>query len=182
MYYLLVLDDKMMPHEIQSKVNEHTDGRIYAEPVDDEEVRIILNVMNNVTPKDKEESDANNSFLASQAMCYIKDKYDTKLTLDAVANALYVSPCHLSKVLNKNIGKSFTDILNETRCFHAKEMLRNPAFRICDVSEMVGFSDVAHFSRVFKKMTGVSANEYRNKNLQPYCVEYVWKLKKMLDF
>ena len=37
--------------------------------------------------------------------------------------------------------------------------------RIADIAEMVGFPDVAHFSRVFKKITGVSANEYRNKKI-----------------
>ena len=37
--------------------------------------------------------------------------------------------------------------------------------RIVDISEMVGFTDVAHFSRVFKKMEGISANEYRNTKL-----------------
>ena len=182
MYYLVVLDDSMMPNEIQSKVNAHTSGRICAEPVDDEEIRIILNVMKNVTPKEKEKPEVSSSFLADHALRYMKENYDRKLTLDMVAKALYVSPCYLSKVLNKNIGKSFTDILNETRCIHAKQLLRNPALRICDVAEMVGFLDVAHFSRVFKKMTGISANEYRNENLQPYYVEYVWKLKKMLDF
>lgn len=182
MYYLLVLDNEIMPHEVQNKVNEHTSGRLYVEPADDEEVRIILNVMKSIPPKEKEDSEVINSFLATRALRYVRENYDRKLTLDMVAKALYVSPCYLSKILNKNIGKSFTDILNETRCVHAKQLLRNPALRICDVAEMVGFSDVAHFSRVFKKMTGISANEYRNKNLQPYCVEYVWKLKKMLDF
>ena len=37
--------------------------------------------------------------------------------------------------------------------------------RITDVAEMVGFTDVAHFSRVFKKTEGISANEYRNTKL-----------------
>ncbi len=37
--------------------------------------------------------------------------------------------------------------------------------RIVDISEMVGFTDMAHFSRAFKKMEGISANEYRNTKL-----------------
>lgn len=39
------------------------------------------------------------------------------------------------------------------------------SYRIADISEEVGFTDVAHFSRVFKKMEGISANEYRNTKL-----------------
>ena len=45
----------------------------------------------------------------------------------------------------------------------AKELLKDPSLRIGDVADMVGFLDMAHFSRVFKKMAGISANEYRNK-------------------
>lgn len=45
----------------------------------------------------------------------------------------------------------------------AKKLLKDPALRIGDVAEKVGFLDMGHFSRVFKKMTGISANEYRNR-------------------
>ena len=40
---------------------------------------------------------------------------------------------------------------------------KGPSLRIGDVAEEVGFLDMAHFSRVFKKIEGISANEYRNK-------------------
>lgn len=40
--------------------------------------------------------------------------------------------------------------------------MKDPSLRLADIAEMVGFLDVAHFSRVFKKLTGVSAGEYRN--------------------
>ena len=47
----------------------------------------------------------------------------------------------------------------------AKELLKDPSLRIGDIAEEVGFLDVAHFSRVFKKQAGISANEYRNTKL-----------------
>lgn len=77
----------------------------------------------------------------------------------------YVSQWHLSKLLNRHTGQSFSDILNHTRIEHAKELLKDPSLRIGDISEQVGFLDLAHFSRVFKKQEGVSANEYRNQIL-----------------
>lgn len=42
--------------------------------------------------------------------------------------------------------------------------MKDPSLRIRDVAEQVGFLDLAHFSRVFKKLNGMSANEYRNLN------------------
>ena len=43
------------------------------------------------------------------------------------------------------------------------ELLKDPSLRIGDIADEVGFLDMAHFSRVFKKIVGISANEYRNQ-------------------
>lgn len=111
--------------------------------------------------QEKPENSAS-SFIVKNAIKYIEDNYDQKLTLSEVAEKIYVSQWHLSKLLNKHAGQSFLDILNSARINEAKKLLRNPSLRIGDVSEMVGFTDMAHFSRVFKRVVGVSANEFRN--------------------
>lgn len=103
-----------------------------------------------------------NSFIVKNALEYIRDNYQEKLRLSDVADQVYVSQWHLSKLLNKHTGKNFSEILNGARMDKSKELLKDPSLRICDVAEMVGFQDLAHFSRVFKKMEGMSANEYRN--------------------
>lgn len=105
------------------------------------------------------------SFIVKNALKYIEENYTQKLTLCEVAEKTYVSQWHLSKLLNRHTGQSFSDILNHVRIEHAKELLKDPALRIGDISEQVGFLDLAHFSRVFKKQEGVSANEYRNQVL-----------------
>ena len=91
------------------------------------------------------------------------ENYKNKITLNDVAENTYVSQWHLSKLLNKHTGKSFSDLLNQIRISQAKLLLMDPSLRVSDVAEMVGFLDVAHFSRVFKKQAGMSANEFRNK-------------------
>lgn len=103
-----------------------------------------------------------NSFIVKNALEYIRENSQEKLRLVDVADQVYVSQWHLSKLLNKHTGKTFSDILNSARIDKAKELLGDPSLRIYDVAEMVGFQDLAHFSRVFKKIEGVSANEYRN--------------------
>ncbi len=106
---------------------------------------------------------AANSFVVKNAIAYIEEHYQEKLKLADVADQVYVSQWHLSKLLNKYQGQNFSEILNGVRIAKAKEMLRDPSLRIGDVADMVGFLDMAHFSRVFKKMVGISANEYRNQ-------------------
>ena len=106
---------------------------------------------------------AANSFIVKNAIAYIEEHYQEKLKLSDVADQVYVSQWHLSKLLNRYQGQNFSEILNGVRIAKAKELLKDPALRIGDVADMVGFLDMAHFSRVFKKMVGISANEYRNK-------------------
>ena len=108
------------------------------------------------------ENNEANSFIVKNALEYIRENSQERLRLSDVAEQVYVSQWHLSKLLNKHTGKTFSDILNGARMDKSKELLKDPALRICDVAEMVGFQDLAHFSRVFKKMEGMSANEYRN--------------------
>ena len=97
------------------------------------------------------------------ALAYILENYNKKISLSEVAENTFVSQWHLSKLLNKHLEKSFSEILNSIRIEKAKELLKDPSLRIVDVAEEVGFLDMAHFSRVFKKIEGISANEYRNK-------------------
>ncbi len=115
-------------------------------------------------PADAEDAEYNeaNSFIVKNALEYIRENSREKLRLADVADQVYVSQWHLSKLLNKHTGKTFSDLLNGARMERSKELLKDPSLRICDVAEMVGFQDLAHFSRVFKKMEGMSAGEYRN--------------------
>jgi two-component system response regulator YesN len=113
-----------------------------------------------------ENREAAASFIVRQAMSYIREHYPEKLSLQEVADRCYVSQWHLSKLLNKHSNQSFYDILNNLRIKEAKRLLRDPALKINDICELVGYTDSAHFSRVFKKLTGMSANEYRNTRLQ----------------
>lgn len=103
-----------------------------------------------------------NSFLARQAHGFIKEHFAEKLSLQDVADHCYVSQWHLSKLLHKHLGEAFYDLLNGVRVEKAKELLDDPALRISEIAAIVGYADTAHFSRVFKKCAGISANEYRN--------------------
>ena len=115
--------------------------------------------------KDREPSSGDQntgSFIVNQAIAYMEKHYAEKLTLQDVAEVCYVSQWHLSKLLNKYSEQSFYDLLNGIRINAAKELLRDPSLRVGDVGMRVGYADSAHFARIFKKIAGCSANEYRN--------------------
>lgn len=120
------------------------------------------------TDEKGEETEAStaNSFVVKNALQYMEEHYDKKLTLCDVADHTYVSQWHLSKLLNKHTGQSYSELLNTIRIKKAQELLKDSSLRIGDVAEMVGFLDMAHFSRVFKKIIGMSAQEYRNTQIK----------------
>ena len=115
---------------------------------------------------DPEREKEASSFLVRSAQQYIDEHYTEHLTLTILAEKTYVSPWYLSKLLNKYTGQSFSDLLNGARVKRAKELLRDPALRVHEISDLLGFSDVAHFSKTFKKLAGLSPNEYRNSGVQ----------------
>ena len=114
------------------------------------------------TAEENSDSQQAGHYLVRRALVYMQQHFTEKLTLSEVADACYVSQWHLSKLLNRYAGKSFNDILNSLRVEEAKRLLADPSLRIGDIGEMVGYADPAHFAKVFKKLTDMSANEYRS--------------------
>lgn len=134
----------------------------------EESVHFMVEVLKQRNPQGSEEDDSEQhagSFIVKNALDYMEENYAEKITLSDLADKLYVSQWHLSKLLNGHTKKSFSELLNEIRIKKAKKLLKDPSLRVGDITEKVGFLDIAHFSRVFKKYTGMSANEYRNKKL-----------------
>lgn len=126
-----------------------------------EALRAMTGKLNRLHPAAQEPPTG--SFIVNQAISFMEQNYSTKLTLQDVANHCFVSQWHLSKLLNRQAEKSFYDLLNSIRIEKAKALLQDPSLKIGDIVDMVGFSDSAHFARVFRKLVGFSANEYRNR-------------------
>jgi YesN/AraC family two-component response regulator len=102
------------------------------------------------------------SLVVRNALQYMRENCAGKLSLQEVADHVYVSQWHLSKLLRKHTGATYLDLVQKYRIDLAKQLLMNPALRVGDVAERTGFSDAAHFSKVFKKVAGQSALTYRN--------------------
>ena len=116
-------------------------------------------------PDDESVKEAGNH-LVKAALAYMKEHCtEQHLSLGEVADHVYVSQWHLSKLLNRETDQSFFDLLGSMRIAKAKKLLADPALRIHEIAEMVGFSDVAHFSRSFKKIAGCTPGEYRNHQM-----------------
>jgi len=104
----------------------------------------------------------NNYDTVREVMRIIAENYsDPDLDLNWVASELPMSPTVLSRILNRQVGISFRQLLATTRIEEAKRMLASRQYSVKEVAARAGFSDSHYFSRTFKKQTGLSASEYR---------------------
>lgn len=91
----------------------------------------------------------------------VENYSDPDLSLEQVARSLNASPARLSRILNKQVGVSFRQLLRHTRIEEAKPMLASRRYSVKEVAARVGFADSHYFSRSFKQLTGISASDYR---------------------
>ncbi len=92
---------------------------------------------------------------------YVRHHISEKITADEIANALYMSRPYLSARFIRETGISVTEYVLREKTEEAKKLLEYTDRPILAVGEYLGFSSQSHFTRVFKKMTGLSPGEYR---------------------
>ncbi len=93
---------------------------------------------------------------------HITRHYSEDITLNKVAELVYVNPNYLSEIFKAQTGESFVDYFTRVRIEKAKELLKDIRVKTYEVGALVGYDDPPYFSKVFKKVVGVSPTEYRN--------------------
>lgn len=107
-------------------------------------------------------NEKNSKFLVVKALSFMKENVNMGLTLKDVSAHLFISTWYLSKLIKKETGSTFIDILSEIRIDEAKKLLVQPQYKIYEVSAMIGFTDVTYFNKLFKSITGLKPMEFRN--------------------
>lgn len=96
-----------------------------------------------------------------KALRYIAANYTQKLTLQHVAGEVGISPNHFSALFHKTVGVSFREYLSRTRVEGSKQLLLYTDYSLADIAAAMGFPDQSNFSKVFKRITGISPGKYR---------------------
>jgi AraC-like DNA-binding protein/ligand-binding sensor protein len=98
-----------------------------------------------------------------RAKGYIAGHYRDPVGLDEIARTMHVSTFYFCKMFKKATGLTFTDYLGRVRVEKAKNLLLNPHLRVSEIAYTVGFQSLTHFNRVFRKLTGESPTDFREK-------------------
>jgi AraC-like DNA-binding protein len=101
--------------------------------------------------------------LVKRALAYLHQNYARPFSRWELAEAIGVSEDYLSRVFNRELGLSPWEYLNRYRIYHAKALLRRTNNSISTVAQQVGFQDRGYFSRVFRKLTGVGPQAFRER-------------------
>ncbi|MFP4383998.1 MAG: response regulator [Spirochaetia bacterium] len=124
---------------------------------------ILEQACDTIDSMNREASGSAHKFIR-EAVDFIKENYRKKITLDMVAEQVYLNPSYLCVQFKKVTGKNFVDYIREWRTEKAKELLRNHKLKVYEVGEAVGFQNPKYFTDVFKEQTGLSPNKYRQKH------------------
>ena len=114
---------------------------------------MVLSLKNDLEQYLKNDSGSNHKSL-SIAKQYIKDHFTEEISLTDVANEVGLTPSYLSNLLKKDTGKSYSEYLINLRIEKAKNLIKTTAYKMYEISEMVGYPNTFYFTRLFKRETG----------------------------
>lgn len=99
------------------------------------------------------------------ALRYMEEHYMDPISLEDISQYIGISPQHFSKTFRDETGINYIDWLTRLRIENAKRFLLEEKSTVKEVCYMVGYNDPNYFSRIFKKIEGVSPTEYINEAL-----------------
>lgn len=102
-----------------------------------------------------------NARFLGDALEYIRAHYVTNLTLEEVAQQIHISPFYLSHLFKEELDITFIEYLTRVRIEEARRLLTQTNSSVQDIALQVGYEDPSYFSKVFKKLTGITPNRYR---------------------
>jgi two-component system response regulator YesN len=102
-----------------------------------------------------------------KAMAFLQEHYAEAVQLGSAAEAAQVSPAYLSRLFSEYLKTSFIDYLTELRLEAGEKLIRESGKSIKEIAFAVGYQDPNYFSKIFRKIRGLSPTEFGAKEMQP---------------
>ena len=94
---------------------------------------------------------------------YIQSNYNSELRLEILANIFGYNSAYLGKVFHQYTGENFNNYLDRIRITEAKRLLAQDGYKVYEVAEMVGYTNINYFHNKFKKYVGISPLNYKRQ-------------------
>lgn len=109
-----------------------------------------------------EETKTNKNLYINKAIDFIHINYSRKIRVSEVAKFISLDRKYISKLFKDIVGVTIQDYLISFRINKAKEMMKDKQLSIGDISRSVGYDNPLIFSKIFKKVNGMSPSKYRD--------------------
>jgi two-component system response regulator YesN len=92
---------------------------------------------------------------------YLQNNFDRDIKLQEIADQFYISREYISRKFKQEFHENISDYIVKYRIKKAKTLLKNSQLKVFEIANMVGYQDDKYFRKVFKKVEGITPNEYR---------------------
>ncbi|MBR6402772.1 MAG: response regulator [Eubacterium sp.] len=132
-------------------------------PIKEEELtRVMSAIINNMGAETGDESrEPAYDRVIDNVITEIREHYMEDISLTSLAAKYNISMGHLSKMIKEHLKVNFSDYIASLRIQRSKELLRDDSLSIQEIAEIVGYNDYFYFTKVFKKVEGISPSKYR---------------------
>lgn len=142
--------------------------RFHEEPTDDTDLLTAQQIVNILTLICTEANAGGNTDSAlndklKNILHYLDEHYTEDISLDMLAEQFYISKYYLSREFKKEYGTTIIQYVLTKKITNAKELLRYSNSSIEEIARLCGIDDASYFNKVFKKMEGCTASEYRKR-------------------
>lgn len=103
--------------------------------------------------------------IMEQANQYMLEHLNEKISLKEISRAVNLSEYYFSRLYKSVTGKNYSDQLICFRMEKAKRLIGEKKYTVWEIGELVGYPDPNYLSKVFKKYTGMTISDYKNR----YC-------------
>jgi two-component system response regulator YesN len=101
--------------------------------------------------------------VAKEITSYIRENHHRNLTLEAVAQAVYLSPYYVSRIFKEEKGCTVLEYLTKVRMEEAKKLLADPQKNVREVAKRVGYNNPSYFTKVFRATEGLTPSQFRSR-------------------
>lgn len=124
----------------------------------------LFKVLNQIFSEIIERKTNNERNVIKTILNYIEKNFEKGITLEEAAEYAHLSPHYLSRLFKKELQINFIDYVISRKIDRAKELLENTDLPVINIALQLSYDEPNYFSRVFKKVTGMTPSEYREKS------------------
>ena len=154
-------------HHIRQKLEEELPLRLLINIEDQGGLQEAADYLQKVANRMIEETRMDGKHRTDEVLEKVTDYIDShiaeNLTLTRIAEICYLNPSYLSRVFKQKYGCNITEYISRARLEQAKKLLTTTSIRVGEIALQVGYLTSTSFTRVFRKVIGMSPVEYRNR-------------------